>query len=123
MQQVHEGATDFTRWTMTGHRRLLRDFDEVRSGAVGGPLSGLAWSLRYAAVALAGDSVGARRLAGVLARVATAWLDLADRFLQRSPAAIDAASGTYLLATRREVPLSDDEILRRHVGRNSTPAR
>ena len=41
MQQVHEGAYDFTRFTHLGHRRLFRDFDEVASGVACGP--GMAW--------------------------------------------------------------------------------
>ena len=47
MQQVHLGAFDFTRFTHVGHRRLWRRFDEVRSGAQGGPGMALIWSLTY----------------------------------------------------------------------------
>lgn len=36
MQQVHEGAFDFTRFTHVGHRRLWHEFDEIRPGAQGG---------------------------------------------------------------------------------------
>jgi hypothetical protein len=47
MQQVHEGRFDFTRFTHLGHRRLFRRFEELDSGAVGGPGMALAWSWRY----------------------------------------------------------------------------
>jgi hypothetical protein len=31
MQQVHEGAYDFTRYTLSGHRRLFNGFTETSS--------------------------------------------------------------------------------------------
>lgn len=34
MQQVHEGAYDFTRYTLSGHRRLFNTFHEIESGMV-----------------------------------------------------------------------------------------
>jgi SAM-dependent methyltransferase len=32
MQQVHEGAYDFTRYTVLGHRYLFRDFEQIDIG-------------------------------------------------------------------------------------------
>ena len=61
MQQVHGGKYDFTRFTLLGHRRLYRCFDEVRSGAQGGPGMALAWSLWYFMRALAPSAVPAVR--------------------------------------------------------------
>ncbi len=43
MQQVHEGAYDFTRFTILGHRYLFRDFVEISVGPLGGPDLVLAW--------------------------------------------------------------------------------
>jgi len=37
MQQVHEGAYDFTRYTLSRHRRLFNDFTKIESGMVAGP--------------------------------------------------------------------------------------
>ena len=37
MQQVHEGAYDFTRFTVLGHRYLFRKFESVRLGGNKGP--------------------------------------------------------------------------------------
>jgi SAM-dependent methyltransferase len=37
MQQVHEGAYDFTRFTEIGHRWLFRNFETISRGALGGP--------------------------------------------------------------------------------------
>jgi SAM-dependent methyltransferase len=47
MQQVHEGAYDFTRFTELGHRWLLRDFETIARGSLGGPGLSLYWSARY----------------------------------------------------------------------------
>jgi SAM-dependent methyltransferase len=43
-QQVVEPASDFTRFTHAGLRHLFRGFDEIASGASGGPATALAWS-------------------------------------------------------------------------------
>jgi hypothetical protein len=47
MQQVCMGRYDFTRFTALGHRRLLRWFDEDRSGVAAGPGMAVAWSIEY----------------------------------------------------------------------------
>ena len=47
MQQVHEGAFDFTRFTLSGHRYLFRRFDAIRLGVLGGPGVAFSWSFRY----------------------------------------------------------------------------
>ncbi len=123
MQQVHEGAYDFTRWTMTGHRRLLHEFDEIAAGPVGGPGEALAWSLRSFAVALAGDHPRARRLLGSLLTLLTLPLRLVDLLIGDTPAALDAAGGTFLLGRRREGARPDAEIIAAHVGTMSEPQR
>ena len=46
MQQVHEGPYDFTRFSLSGHRWLFRQFDELESGVVGGAAVALVWSIR-----------------------------------------------------------------------------
>jgi hypothetical protein len=47
MQQVHEKAYDFTRFSRTGHRWLFRHFEKIAAGEIGGPGQSLVWSLRY----------------------------------------------------------------------------
>ena len=47
MQQVHEGAYDFSRFTVTGHRYLFRNFELIEMGGNGGPAFVLAWSVKY----------------------------------------------------------------------------
>jgi SAM-dependent methyltransferase len=115
MQQVHAGAGDFTRFTAVGHRRLYRSFDEIASGAQGGPGMALAWSIRYFVVSFARSSVAR----GLLSRIVTLgvfWLKYLDAFLLRRPAGLDAAAGTYFLGRRRDTPVSDAEILAAYRG-------
>jgi SAM-dependent methyltransferase len=123
MQQVHEGAYDFTRWTMTGHRSLLRDFDELHSGALGGAGEALAWSLRYFVWTLAGTSRLARALFGSLALAATLPLRWLDRSVRDRPATVDAASGTFFLGRRRRTARPEAEIIASHRGSVRSPAR
>ena len=47
MQQVHEGAYDFTRYTVLGHRYLFKDFEMIGIGGNKGPELVLAWAFRY----------------------------------------------------------------------------
>lgn len=47
MQQVHEGAYDFTRYTVLGHRYLFKEFEMIKIGGNKGPDLVLVWALRY----------------------------------------------------------------------------
>jgi SAM-dependent methyltransferase len=110
MQQVHEGAYDFTRYTHVGHRRLFRRFDELKSGAQGGPGMALAWSIEYFLIAFTTSKLAhaaVRRLVSLTAF----WLKYLDGYLTRKPGGLDAASGTFFLGRRRSDELSDREIV------------
>jgi SAM-dependent methyltransferase len=123
MQQVHEGAYDFTRWTLGGHRRLLRDFDEISAGAVGGAGEALAWSIRYFLLACIGDNARSRRLAGLIAVACTLPLRWIDRIICDRPASVDAASGTFVLGRRRATPRADADIVSAYGGTQSDLVR
>jgi SAM-dependent methyltransferase len=94
MQQVHEGAWDFTRFTASGHRWLFRAFGEIESGTVGGPGMAAIWSIRYLVRALTRSD----KLATALSLLFF-WLRFADRFCGRREAA-DGATGVYFLGRR-----------------------
>lgn len=47
MQQVHEGAYDFQRYTVLGHRYLFKDFALIKMGGNKGAGIALAWSIKY----------------------------------------------------------------------------
>jgi SAM-dependent methyltransferase len=110
MQQVHEGAYDFTRWTALGHRRLFRWFDELDSGVAVGPASALVWSVRYFARSLP-RSVTMARVLDRVATLAVFWLKYLDRWLVSHPGAHDAASSVYFCGRRRDEPIGDDELV------------
>jgi SAM-dependent methyltransferase len=123
MQQVHEGAYDFARFTHVGHRHLFRYFDEIRSGTTGGPGMALAWSCRYFAMSFVSRSRPARAAIDVAVSMLTFWLKHFDSLLARKPAGLDAASGTYFLGRLREAPVPDSEILRSYRGSCPAPVR
>jgi SAM-dependent methyltransferase len=118
IQQVHGGAYDVTRFTLLGHRRLFRFFDEVRSGVQGGPGMALSWSLWYFLRTFARTRTG-RAITFMTARLAFSWLKYFDRWLGHRPAAADAASGTFFLGRRREEAVSDEAILSSYRGAGS----
>lgn len=114
MQQVHEGAFDFTRFTQLGHRRLWRRFDELRSGAQGGPGMALAWSISYFLRASLPPRLWA--LADRAGSLGFFWLKYFDGWLVRRPGGLDAASGTFFLGRRRETALDDRTIVQGYRG-------
>ena len=118
MQQVHGGAYDVTRFTLVGHRRLYRSFDEISSGVQGGPGMALGWSLWYLLRTFARTRRG-RGMAFLLARVMFWWLKYLDVRLASRPGAVDSASGTFFLGRRREGAVSDEAILSAYRGAGS----
>ncbi len=115
MQQVHEGAYDFTRYTYSGHQRLFSQFGKLEAGMVAGPGTALAWSIENLVLAfLSGRR--SRLAAKAAVRIAFFWLKHLDRLLKNVPAAMDGASCTYLLGVRREQPVGDREIIENYVG-------
>jgi SAM-dependent methyltransferase len=103
MQQVHMGEYDFTRFTRSGHRWLLRAFHEVDSGLATGPASVVVWSIEYFLMSWV-RSVGARRVAKGVTRLLLGWMTLLDPLLARRVAANDAAGGFYFIGRRAEGP-------------------
>lgn len=118
LQQVHEGAYDFTRYTLSGHRWLFRGCEELDSGVVAGPGTALAWSLEHFAGACA-PLPALRRPLRAIARILFFWIKYFDFVFGDSPAAIDAASCTYFLGRRRaRGETLPGEIIARYAGAN-----
>lgn len=103
MQQVHEGAFDFARFTVSGHRWLFRRFDCIEAGATRGAGTALQWSIRYLARALTNSDRLSR-----LAAWPFSWLRFFDRSGRLHQ---DAASGVYFLGTRSESEMKPSEIV------------
>lgn len=110
MQQVHEGAYDFTRFTESGHRYLFRDFELVSSGVVAGLGTQLLWALDYFA-----QGVTRRRGAGRVVRLLFFWLTRLDRFIPER-FAVDGASSVYFYGRRSDRRMSPVEAVRHYRG-------
>jgi SAM-dependent methyltransferase len=110
MQQVHEGAYDFTRFTLSGHRWLFRGFSEIDGGVTRGPGVVLLWSIRYFASAIFGN-----RRAGSIATLAFFWLRFFDRVGSREHSA-DGPSGVFFLGRRAASPISRRDIVSYYKG-------
>ncbi|ETR77468.1 methyltransferase type 11 [Afipia sp. P52-10] len=106
IQQVHEQAYDFTRFTLSGHRWLFRHFEEIDSGAVGGAGKALVWSIRYVAL-----SLGLSTRLATLVALPFFWVRFIDRFARPGPKS-DAASGVYFFGRRSDRTLQAKDMLR-----------
>jgi len=96
MQQVHERAYDFSRFTQSGHRWLFKRFSEIDAGSIGGAGVALVWSIRYFSRALgAGDKLSR------LISLPFFWIRYFD-VIARGRAVADAASGFFFLGRRAE---------------------
>lgn len=115
MQQVHEGAYDFTRFTMNGHRRLFRWYEEVESGLVAGPATALVWSIENLALAFVRGGRG-RAVAKAAVRLGLGWIKHLDRLLRTRAEAVDGASCTYLLGRRADSARSDQAVIDSYTG-------
>jgi SAM-dependent methyltransferase len=115
MQQVHAGRHDFCRFTLVGHRRLFRAFEQITAGSAGGPAVALAWAWQHFLLSFTGSRRG-RAAATAIACWTAFWLKYLDPFLSARPAALDAASAYFFLGTRREIPVTDREVVRVYPG-------
>jgi len=115
MQQVHEGAYDFTRYTLSGHRRLLNAFHELDAGLVAGPSTALIWAFENFALAFARRPI-VRKLIKVIVRIVFGWIKYFDYMLANRPEAMDGASCTYFLGSKAEVAVGDGEVIAKYVG-------
>ncbi|WP_082594692.1 class I SAM-dependent methyltransferase [Sphingomonas sp. Root710] len=97
MQQVHEGAYDFQRFTVTGHRFLFRRFETLAIGGLGGPGVVLAWAIRYFIWGLFRN----RSLATIVFYSFLLWLRFFDRATDQR-ALWDGPSGTFFLGRKND---------------------
>lgn len=115
MQQVIEGAYDFTRYTLSGHRRIFNHFDEIASGMVAGPGTALVWAIENFALAFVGNRI-LRLAVKSLVRLLFFWIKYFDYFLIASPQAMDGASCTFFLGRKQFGRVPDEEIIKRYTG-------
>jgi SAM-dependent methyltransferase len=112
MQQVHEGAYDFTRFTQSGHRWLFRAFDSVDEGVIDGPSGALRWAVRYFVAGLTRS-----RTAGAIAGASLFWLRFLDPLVDPRHAS-DGAGCLYFFGRKRAdaAPLSPHEAIAAYRG-------
>ena len=116
MQQVCEGAYDYTRYSLSGHRVLLKNFREISAGIVAGPGTALVWAVENFVLTFM-RSQWTRSAAKALVRLSLFWVKYFDYLLKNRPSAIDAASCTYFLGTKdANGGTSDLEIVNSYAG-------
>jgi SAM-dependent methyltransferase len=112
LQAVHEGPYDFQRFTESGHRWLFREFDLISSGAIGGPLTQLLWSINYTV-----RSLFRSRRAGIAVRTLLLPLIFLDRYIP-TPYASDAADATFFLGRKSPTAIQPSDIVNFYRGAN-----
>jgi SAM-dependent methyltransferase len=115
MQQVHLGRYDFTRFSLLGHRRLFRKFEEIESGATCGPGMALAWSYKYFLMSFATSRIS-RLFFHVFASLTSFYLKYFDYYLIDKPGALDAASAYYFMGRKSQRVLSDQDLIKLYKG-------
>ena len=113
LQAVHEGAYDFTRFTLSGHRMLFRHFQEIEAGLVAGPGTALVWAITEFAKALSGNK-RISSILGLIARFAFFWFKYFDLWMARNAQSADAASCTFFYGTNCRVPQDDATIVAKY---------
>jgi uncharacterized protein YbaR (Trm112 family) len=110
MQQVHEGAYDFTRYTLNGHMRLLNKFKVLKVGMVAGPGTSLYWSIEN--YFLSFTAINLLRIGiKVITRILFFFIKYTDYYLQNKSQALDGASCTYVFAEKISEKVSDQSII------------
>jgi len=115
MQQVHMRQYDYTRYTHLGHRRLFRNFDEIKSGPCGGPGMSLAWSYTWflRSFATSAPMVYALIFFGY---ITSFFLKYFDYYLIDKPGSYDAASFFFFLGRKADHLLPDRELINQFNG-------
>jgi SAM-dependent methyltransferase len=104
MQQVHEAAYDFTRFTMSGHRWLFRRFEEVEAGPTATSGVALLWAITFFF-----RSLGASPRVRTVLTAPFFWVRPLERFARTGPAQ-DAASGLFFIGRRAETSLRPQDM-------------
>jgi SAM-dependent methyltransferase len=105
MQQVHEGAYDFTRFTLSGHRWLFRRFEQIDAGVVGVAGTSAVWSVRYL-----WRSLGVGNKLATLFTLPFFWLRFLD-LIARGHHLADGACGVFFLGSKSATTLSPKDIV------------
>jgi SAM-dependent methyltransferase len=105
VQQVHEKAYDFTRFTESGHRWLFRNFALIDSGPAAGPGMVLVWSIRYLFAGLFRS-----KKVGLLLGALFFWLRFLDWVIPQNYAS-DGAAGVFFMGLKSEQPIHQRDMI------------
>lgn len=113
MQQVHEGAYDFQRYTPTGHVAIYCKNIIVSSGVLGGPGDSFTWSVRYLIWALSRS----RSIARILS-LPLRWVMMFVDFIIPEKYKYDNCTGSFVLARKPDGPYQTTarELIRFYAG-------
>jgi SAM-dependent methyltransferase len=111
MQQVHEGAYDFQRYSVLGHRFLFRAFTALDMGGNRGPGVVLAWSIRYFVWAITRSKLAAKVISAPFAVA----FGLLDRLTDKR-GLWDGPSGVYFLGSKSDQVLKHSELPKAYQG-------
>ena len=106
MWQVHEGAYDFTRFTLSGHRWLFREFDLLDAGISMGPATATLLAIRYLVRSLSHND---KIATGV--QMMFSWLRFLDRFCKGRQSA-DAAAGVFFYGKKSESSIKPADMIK-----------
>ncbi len=105
MQPVHEGPYDYTRFSLSGHRWLFRNFELLAAGISSGPPETLNLAIRSFVQAIARNNK-----VGTLTSLAFFWLRL-FRPLMGPRWSADAAGGTFFYGRKSNRSTTPKEIV------------
>ncbi len=110
LQQVHEGAYDFTRFTESGHRYLFKNFELIQSGATEGPGTQLLWTIDYFT-----RSLFRSHAIGKIFKLFFFWVQYLDYWIPRKYW-IDSGSDVFFMGRKSDRVITPKEIIRHYQG-------
>jgi len=110
MQQVHEGAYDYTRFTELGHRWLWREFESIERGTIGGPGVSAYWAMKY----LMRGLVRNHKLGDILS-VPFGFFALFDQLIPQNYA-IDGANGSFFIGQKSTNKIKLKKVVDEYLG-------
>ncbi len=111
MQQVHEGAYDFTRYTVLGHRFLFKNFESIKIGGNQGPDIVLVWALKYFILSITRSDKFAK-LSGIFFRL----ILFPFKYLISKKSLYYGPSGVYFLGKKSKKTISQKELIALYKG-------
>ena len=113
MQQVHEGAYDFTRLSLVGHHKLFNKFSSIDDGVVAGPATAFYWSLEHLLLSFFSKNI-LRNVTKLFSRIFFSWIKYLDYIIYHNKKSLDGASCTYILAKKSNNTRTAREIISKY---------